>query len=110
MVTPGGEIAFVNRIINESLILKDRCQWYTTMLGKFSSIEVIVERLKEKGIMNWAVTAFVQGGKTRRWAVGWSWGGMRPRVVSYSGFSMFEGNADTGGRRSRGASRLCQNI
>lgn len=82
MVTPGGEIAFVSRMIDESKILKERCQWYTSMLGKYSSIEVIVENLKGAGVGNWAVKDLVQGKKTRRWAVAWSWGSMRPSQVS----------------------------
>ena len=81
MVTPGGEIAFVTRMINESKALKDRCQWFTSMLGKYSSVEVIVENLKGAGIVNWAVKYLVQGNKTRRWAVGWSWQDMRPNQV-----------------------------
>ncbi len=84
MVTPGGETAFVSRMIEESVALKTRCQWYTSMLGKLSSVGTIMEKLKEKGIENFAVKEFVQGGKTRRWGVAWSWGSMRPRQVSRS--------------------------
>ena len=82
MVTPGGEIAFVNRMIEESVALKTRCQWYTSMLGKLSSVGTIVEKFKQAGVENYAVKEFVQGGKTRRWGIAWSWGGMRPRQVS----------------------------
>ena len=80
MVTAGGEVAFVSRIIDESLIIKDGCQWYTSMLGKFSSIAPIVEMLKKNGVSNWAVTEFVQGTRTRRWAIGWSFGELRPSM------------------------------
>src|SRR5436305_6738540 len=82
MVTPGGEVAFVERMIKESMILQGRVEWYTSMLGKFNSVSTVVGKLKEVGVKNWAVTEFVQGNKTRRWAVGWSWGDMRPRMVS----------------------------
>lgn len=78
MVTPGGEISFIFRMIDESLILKDRVQLYTSMLGKFSSIEPLVKELREKGVGNYAVTEFVQGTNTRRWGIAWSWEGMRP--------------------------------
>lgn len=81
MVTPGGEVAFVSRMIEESTFLKDRCQWYTSMLGKYSSVEVIVERLRAVGVDNWAVQDLVQGNKTRRWAIAWSWGPMRSSQV-----------------------------
>ncbi len=82
MVTPGGEVALVSRMIQESLELHDRVEWYTSMLGKIASVSIIVEKLKGVGVSNWAVTEFVQGSKTRRWAVAWSWGDMRPRMVS----------------------------
>ena len=82
MVTEGGEVAFVARMVDESLVLRDRVQWYTSMLGKLSSVSKIVEKLKTVGLDNWAVTEFVQGQKTRRWAVAWSWMALRPKQVS----------------------------
>ncbi|KAJ5558606.1 hypothetical protein N7461_002578 [Penicillium sp. DV-2018c] len=80
MVTSGGEVAFVKRMIDESLQLRDRVQWYTSMLGKLSSINALVEMLIKHGITNFAVTEFEQGSKTKRWAVAWSWGDRRPAM------------------------------
>jgi len=80
MVTPGGEVSFIMRMIYESLILRDRVQWYTSMLGKFSSIEPLVKKLREKGVDNYAITEFVQGSKTRRWGLAWSFEDLRPRM------------------------------
>lgn len=80
MVTRGGEVAFVKRMIDESLQLRDRIQWYTSMLGKLSSINVLVETLIRHGVTNFAVTEFEQGSKTKRWAVAWSWGDLRPAM------------------------------
>lgn len=84
MVTSGGEVAFVKRMIDESLQLRDRVQWYTSMLGKLSSINAVVEMLIKHGITNFAVTEFEQGSKTKRWAVAWSWGDRRPAMVSHT--------------------------
>ncbi|CZR64816.1 related to DUF890 domain protein [Phialocephala subalpina] len=90
MVTTGGEIAFVSRMIGESLVLKNRVQWYTSMLGKFSSVGVIVQKLRENGVDNYAVTEFVQGSKTRRWAVGWSFDDLRPAMSVARGVSSLQ--------------------
>ena len=90
MVTPGGEVSFVGRIIEESCNLKGRVQWYSSMLGKFSSIGSVIEQLKEKGVDNWAVREFIQGGKTRRWGVAWSWGDLRPKMACCFTFSMVD--------------------
>ena len=84
MVTEGGEVAFVKRIINESKLLGDRCQWFSSMLGKYGSVETILDVLRDEGSCNWAVKDLVQGTKTRRWAVAWSWKQMRPNAVSSS--------------------------
>ncbi|KAI2459342.1 hypothetical protein LOY97_003408 [Ophidiomyces ophidiicola] len=80
MVTAGGETAFVSRMIEESLKLYDKVQWYTSMLGKLSSVTTLVEQLVAAGNKNWAVTQFVQGSKTKRWAIAWSWKDLRPTM------------------------------
>ncbi|KAL4803186.1 hypothetical protein BDV18DRAFT_163242 [Aspergillus unguis] len=80
MVIPGGEVSFISRMITESLELKDRVFWYTSMVGKLSSISVLAEKLIELGNTNYAVTEFVQGNKTKRWAIAWSWTDRRPSV------------------------------
>ncbi|GFF43305.1 putative methyltransferase-like protein C27D7.08c [Aspergillus udagawae] len=89
MVTGGGEIAFVYRMIEESLHLRERVVWYTSMLGKLSSVSVIVEKLTEHGNNNYAVTEFVQGSKTKRWAVAWSWTDLRPSMKVARGIPGF---------------------
>jgi 23S rRNA (adenine1618-N6)-methyltransferase len=50
------------------------------MVGKLSSLNPLIERLKKHGISNYAVTEFIQGTKTRRWALGWSFGTLRPAM------------------------------
>ncbi|KAL6801745.1 hypothetical protein J3E68DRAFT_434818 [Trichoderma sp. SZMC 28012] len=78
MVTQGGEVGFINRIFEESLILRERVQWYTAMVGFLSSLTHIVDKLREHKIDNYAITEFQQGNKTRRWAIAWSFRPLRP--------------------------------
>jgi len=67
----GGEEGFVGQMVEESNHFQIRCKWYTSMLGKMSSVVTIVENFRKRSITNYAITEFVQG-RTRRWAVGWS--------------------------------------
>lgn len=80
MICPGGEVAFVSKIMQESSSPKNRnkIQWFSSMLGKLGSVTTVIDRLKESGCTNYAVTELVQGQKTRRWCVAWSWLGRRP--------------------------------
>jgi 23S rRNA (adenine1618-N6)-methyltransferase len=78
MVTSGGEVGFITRIIEESLVVRERVTWYTAMVGFLSSLTTLVERLKKEGVSNYAVSEFVQGSKTRRWAIAWNFGMKRP--------------------------------
>lgn len=80
MVCEGGEVAFIGRIIDESLVLRERVRWYTSMVGKLSSLVPLIERLKGEGCVNWAVGELVQGSKTRRWVLGWTWTSWRPAM------------------------------
>ncbi|UKZ80398.1 hypothetical protein TrVFT333_008157 [Trichoderma virens FT-333] len=78
MVTQGGEVGFISQIFEESLVLRERVQWYTAMVGFLSSLTRIVDKLREHKIDNYAITEFHQGNKTRRWAIAWSFRPLRP--------------------------------
>lgn len=82
MIYPGGEIEFVTKLIQESALPHNRVKikWFSSMFGKLASLNIIIDRLREKGCTNYAVTEFVQGQRTRRWCVAWSWTGMRPAL------------------------------
>lgn len=73
LYTAGGERAFVARLVAESAApaQRDRVAWYTTMVGKRSSLLALVAYLKKHHVHNYGVREFIQG-KTRRWGVAWS--------------------------------------
>ncbi|KAI8146820.1 hypothetical protein BJV82DRAFT_398662 [Fennellomyces sp. T-0311] len=81
MVTDGGEYGFIERIMNESLIYKDRIQWYTSLIGLKRSVWPLVNRLKELGITNYVVNEFIQG-RTKRWVIAWSFSDKRVNNAS----------------------------
>ncbi|EIW53771.1 uncharacterized protein TRAVEDRAFT_60998 [Trametes versicolor FP-101664 SS1] len=76
MITPGGEAAFVARMVEESTRAQDRCRWFTSMLGKLSSLAHVVQALRDHKIENYAVAELVQG-QTRRWVLAWSFADVR---------------------------------
>ncbi|KAH9847987.1 S-adenosyl-L-methionine dependent methyltransferase [Lenzites betulinus] len=76
MITPGGEAAFVGQMVAESLAVRDRCRWFTSMLGKMSSLTHLVQTFRDNKIDDYAITELVQG-QTRRWVIAWSFSDIR---------------------------------
>ncbi|EDW73901.1 uncharacterized protein Dwil_GK19702 [Drosophila willistoni] len=68
----GGEVQFVQCIIEESEIYKERISIFTSMLGVKANVPKILVILKERGIEHVATTEFHQG-HTTRWAIAWSY-------------------------------------
>lgn len=82
LVTTGGELEFVSRMLYESVQLAaknvaTKKTWYTSMFGKLESLKEFVQKLRELELDNYVVTEFVQA-MTRRWAVAWRFGFDRP--------------------------------
>ncbi|XP_039172694.1 U6 small nuclear RNA (adenine-(43)-N(6))-methyltransferase isoform X2 [Eucalyptus grandis] len=71
MVCPGGEKAFITRIIEDSVRLKQSFRWYTSMVGRKSNLKSLIAKLREVGVTIVKTTEFVQG-QTCRWGIAWS--------------------------------------
>uniref|UniRef100_A0A2P2JCF8 U6 small nuclear RNA (adenine-(43)-N(6))-methyltransferase n=1 Tax=Rhizophora mucronata TaxID=61149 RepID=A0A2P2JCF8_RHIMU len=71
MVCPGGENAFISRIIEDSVVLKETFRWYTSMVGRKIILKFLTSKLREMGVTVVKTTEFVQG-QTCRWGLAWS--------------------------------------
>jgi 23S rRNA A1618 N6-methylase RlmF len=69
--TPGGEVGFIRRMIADSLALRERIGWYTSLIGRKSSLPLVLRHLRNSGAMHVRTTQIVQGTQWR-WAVAWS--------------------------------------
>eukprot|EP00041_Stephanoeca_diplocostata_P013419 m.235084 g.235084 ORF g.235084 m.235084 type:complete len:457 (-) comp19331_c0_seq3:1672-3042(-) len=72
METVGGECGFVGRLVLESLDLGDRVTWYTSMLGKKSSLAKLKKLLVAAQVPTVLMSSLVQG-RTHRWVIAWSY-------------------------------------
>eukprot|EP00210_Caulerpa_lentillifera_P001543 g1481.t1 len=71
MVHPGGELAFVNKILQESIQLQAHIHWYTVMLGKKTTFKQIRAQLHSLGAVAIRTSTLLQG-KITRWTIAWS--------------------------------------
>ncbi|CAI2347850.1 unnamed protein product [Caenorhabditis sp. 36 PRJEB53466] len=68
----GGEVAFVNRIIDDSVVLRERVRIYTTMLGRKQSVKPLCQRLQRFGDDVKFMVSPLNQGKTKRWMLAWT--------------------------------------
>ena len=71
LVTSGGEIEFISRMVRDSVTLQTRVKFYTSMVGKKASLKPLIRLLHEVHVTNIMTTEFTQG-KTSRWGICWS--------------------------------------
>ncbi|CAN1276448.1 RNA N6-adenosine-methyltransferase mettl16 [Linum perenne] len=83
MVCHGGEQAFVTRMIDDSVVLKDSFRWYTSMLGRKINLKLLTSKLREVGATVVKTTEFVQG-QTCRWGLAWSFLPPARKIISPS--------------------------
>ena len=71
ILTSGGEVEFVKKMINESCEHKTAVRIFTVLLGHKSSLSPVKQHLLSLGIPSFVTTEFCQG-KTMRWGVAWT--------------------------------------
>lgn len=93
MVFPGGEIAFIGQMIKESVELRDRVRWFTSLVGRKSSLRKLLAKLREQQISTTLTTEFLQG-RTKRWGIAWTFSEVAPLNVSVSTESLADRFSD----------------
>jgi 23S rRNA A1618 N6-methylase RlmF len=71
-VYPGGEESFVRNMFEDSLIVKDRVHWFTTMVGKKVTFKALKKWLHAEASVHVVRTMEFSQGQTSRWGVAWS--------------------------------------
>ncbi|KAL7747992.1 hypothetical protein RI367_006538 [Sorochytrium milnesiophthora] len=71
LVTDGGEVAFVSRMMQESARHPFRAQWYTSMLGLKASLHKLKQELEQLDARHVRIVDLRQG-RTVRWVIAWS--------------------------------------
>lgn len=80
MVYPGGEEAFVRHMIEDSITIKNKVVWFTTMVGKKDTLKMARKLIYSIGAtVELRTTEFIQG-KTSRWGVAWTF--MAPKNLT----------------------------
>lgn len=71
ILTSGGEVEFVKKMINESCEHRTSVKIFTVLLGHKSSLSPVKQQLVSQGVPSLVTTEFCQG-KTMRWGVAWT--------------------------------------
>lgn len=81
-VYEGGEYAFISDMIHDSMLLRSRITWYTSMMGKKTTLRQVEKKLRSIGLgrANIRTTEFIQG-KTRRWGIAWTFQESPERLI-----------------------------
>ncbi|KAJ3037319.1 2,5-diamino-6-(ribosylamino)-4(3H)-pyrimidinone 5'-phosphate reductase [Rhizophlyctis rosea] len=71
MITEGGELQFVTRIINESVERRNDIRWFTSLLGRKEDVGKLSEILEARNLKY--VVHELRQAKTVRWVIGWTY-------------------------------------
>ncbi|KAJ3343367.1 Methyltransferase-like protein 16 [Gonapodya sp. JEL0774] len=67
----GGEVEFIRRMFLESQELKDKVEWWTSLVGKKEDLDVVEALVRQRGVE--VRKGRMQQGRTVRWAIAWRW-------------------------------------
>lgn len=71
LYTKGGELSFIIKLINQSIKLKFKICWYSTLIGIKSNLFILIKYLNKSNISNYALSV-INKGNTVRWLLAWS--------------------------------------
>lgn len=69
--TEGGELAFIRKMIAESLLFKNQVFWFTTLVSKSENLKPIQNHLQKSGVIDKKIIEMAQGNKKSR-LVAWT--------------------------------------
>ncbi len=67
----GGESAFIDRMITESIKYKEQCLWFSSLVSKKESLSNIKKQLKNVAVTEYIIVSMAQGQKLSRF-VAWT--------------------------------------
>lgn len=62
----GGEVAFISRMIEESLTVKDQVRWFTSLVSREINLPILYERLERAKVLDGWTMDMAQGQKKSR--------------------------------------------
>ena len=77
---PGGEIGFIARMIEQSVVFADQCLWFTCLVSKNNNLKPLSRLLKQARVAESRVVEMAQGQKTSRF-IAWTFYPERQRSL-----------------------------
>lgn len=69
---PGGEIAFIARMVEQSMAFADQCLWFTSLVSKKDNLQPLNRVLRKAKVADYKVVDMAQGQKTSRF-IAWTY-------------------------------------
>jgi 23S rRNA (adenine1618-N6)-methyltransferase len=69
---PGGEIGFIARMIEQSMVFADQCLWFTSLVSKKDNLQPLFRLLKKARVAEFKTVEMAQGQKTSRF-IAWTY-------------------------------------